>query len=147
MTQEERYSTRDRSYSAWHRRASTKRFVGWEKAQLLAMIDLDVSLYIEYDDGTKEPLALIETAVDVGQNHKSTTVTRKLAERANLPCFLVLYTLTTNLNPADRKHKDIHQFRVKRMRPKEEKEWRVLTPQQWAETLLSLREWSASNIK
>ena len=51
------------------------------------MIDLDASLYIEYDDGTKEPLALIETAQDIGQTYKNTTVTKKLAERAKLPCL------------------------------------------------------------
>ena len=66
MAQEEVYNTRDRSYSAWHRRKSTGRFIGFEHAQLLAMIDLDASLYVEYDDGTKEPIALIETAIDVG---------------------------------------------------------------------------------
>ena len=64
MSQEERHGTRDRSYSAWHRRQSTRRYIGIEKATLLAMIDLDASLYVEYDDGTKEPLALIETAQD-----------------------------------------------------------------------------------
>ena len=50
--QEEKYGTRDRAYSAWHRRKSTRRFIGIEHAQLLAMIDLDASLYVEYDDGT-----------------------------------------------------------------------------------------------
>lgn len=79
--QEERYGTRDRTYSAWHRRLSTRRFVGIDRAQLLAMIDLDASLYVEYDDRTKEPVALIETARDVGQEHKPVTVTRRLAVR------------------------------------------------------------------
>lgn len=44
--QEERYGNRDRTYSAWHRRLSTRRFVGLERAQLLAMIDLDAALYV-----------------------------------------------------------------------------------------------------
>ena len=52
---------------------------GIDSAQLLAMIDLDASLYVEYDDNSKEPLALIETAQDVGQAHKSATVTTNLA--------------------------------------------------------------------
>ena len=80
MAQEEKYGTRDRTYSAWHRRLSTQRFVGIEKAQLLAMIDLDASLYVEYDDGTKEPLALIETAQDIGQAFKPATVTLQIGQ-------------------------------------------------------------------
>ena len=51
--QEEIYGTRDRAYSAWHRRGSTRRYVGIDRAQLLAMIDLDAALYVEYDNGTK----------------------------------------------------------------------------------------------
>ena len=90
MAQEEKYGTRDRTYSAWHRRLSTQRFVGIEKAQLLAMIDLDAALYVEYDDGTKEPLALIETAQDVGQAYKPATVTLRLAKRAD---FALLYRI------------------------------------------------------
>lgn len=43
------------------------------------MVDLDCSIFIEYDDGTKEPLALIETARDVGQPYKPATVTLALA--------------------------------------------------------------------
>lgn len=54
--QEETYGTRDRAYSAWHRRMSTRRFIGIDRAQLLAMIDLDAALYVEYDNGSKEPL-------------------------------------------------------------------------------------------
>lgn len=38
--QEEVYAIQDRSYSAWHRRHSTRRFVGIDRAQLLAMVDL-----------------------------------------------------------------------------------------------------------
>jgi len=144
--QEEKHGTRDRSYSAWHRRLSTRRYIGIEKAQLLAMIDLDASLYVEYDDGTKEPIALIETAQDVGQKYKCATVTTRLAERANLPCFVVLYRLAQYKNPYDKSWKDIEAFRVKRLWPRPEKGWRHMKPKEWAETLLKMREWSASNI-
>jgi hypothetical protein len=136
---EEKYGSRDRSYSAWHRRLSTRRFIGIERAQLLAMIDLDASLYVEYDDGTKEPLALIETARDVGQDYKTATVTKKLAERANMPCFVLLYTIGTAPNPADHLWPDITSFRVKRLWPKPEFQWRTVTPEAWANTLLRLR--------
>lgn len=146
MTQEERYNRRERSYSAWHRRNSTRRYIGIENAQLLAMIDLDASLYVEYDDGDKEPLALIETARDVGQTFKSAAVTLNLARRADLPCFVVLYTLSDKRNPADNSWYDIAQFRVMRLHPKRETTWRILTPQQWADTLLKMREWKAGKL-
>jgi len=146
--QEEIYNTRDRAYSAWHRRLSTRRFIGIEKAQLLAMIDLDASLYVEYDDGTKEPLVLIETAIDVGQAYKNATVTCKLAKRVHppIPCFVVLYKLSESKNPADKKWSDIAQFRVKRLHPNPEKNWRILTPEQWANALLKMRLWAAKKI-
>ena len=144
--QEEKYGTRDRSYSAWHRRNSTRRFIGIENAQLLAMIDLDASLYVEYDDGTKEPLALIETAQDVGQKYKTATVTKKLAMRARLTCFVVLYTLSNNPNPADKRWKDVSKFRVKCLYPKNQHEWEELTPQEWTEKLLKVREWEAGKL-
>lgn len=146
MAQEEVYNDRRRDYSAWHRRNSTRRFVGIENAQLLAMIDLDASLYVEYDDGTKEPLALIETARDVGQSYKTATVTLKLAVLADLPCFVVLYKLSANPNPFDPQWQDIEQFRVKRLHPEMERQWRVISPKEWAETLLRMREWSADRV-
>ena len=146
MAQEEVYGTRDRSYSAWHRRNSTRRFIGIENAQLLAMIDLDASLYVEYDDGTKEPLALIETARDVGQPYKTATVTQKLAIMANIPCFVVLYRLSEMPNPADSQWSDIESFRVKRLHPKPMDKFELCTPQQWAERLLKMREWKAKKL-
>jgi len=90
LTQEERCGTRDRAYSAWHRRYSIGRFVGRENAHLLAMIDLDTIPYVEYEDKTKKPLAVIETAIDIGQTFKTATVTSNLAKLAGLPCFVVL---------------------------------------------------------
>lgn len=147
MAQEEIFNQRDRSYSAWHRRQSTGRFVGIEKAQLLAMIDLDASLYVEYNDGAKDPLALIETARDVGQTYKTATVTLNLAQRANLPCYVVLYTLSDQPNPYDRKFYDIKQFRVRRLHPAPvDSRWRILQPDDWARELLELRLESAARV-
>lgn len=71
--QGERYGTRDLSYSAWHRVASIRRYVGWERAQLLSMVDADCVLFLEYHHENKQPLALIEAAVDVGQDYKPAT--------------------------------------------------------------------------
>lgn len=146
MAHEERYGQRDLSYSAWHRRLSTRRFVGIENAQLLAMIDIDASLWVEYDDRTKEPIALIESARDVGQAWKPSTVTGKLAKRADLPCFVVLYTLSDTPNPANPAYQDIECFRVRRVHPMEERHFTTVTPQEWAERLLSMRKWKAKRV-
>ena len=143
---EENYGTRDRTYSAWHRRLSTRRFVGIDRAQLLAMIDLDASLYIEYDDHSKEPVALIETARDVGQDHKPVTVTRRLAVRAGLPCYVLLYKAAEGVNPADPRWRDIARFRVKRVWPKPEAIWRTLAPGEWAQALLQIRAWASRRL-
>ena len=147
MPQEERYGKRCMAYSAWHRRKSTGRYVGIEQAQLLAMIDIDVPIYMEYDDETKEPVALIEVAQDVGQ-HKPSTVTANLCRRAKLPGFVALYTLDDKPNPADPAEMDILKFRVKRLWPCPEKEngWRPQSPREWAETLLKVRKWQGHEL-
>lgn len=146
MTQEERYGTRDRAYSAWHRRKSTGRFIGIENAQLLAMIDLDASLYVEYDDKSREPLALIETAKDVGQSNKVAQVTLNLARRADLPCYVVLYTVAGVPNPADTRWPDIERFRVKRLYPNPISKWICVSPAAWAKHLLELRKREAAKL-
>ena len=149
MAQEEIYNTRDRSYSAWHRRKSTARFVGIERAQTLALIDLDASLWVECSDGDYEPLALIETAVDRGQIFKSATLVRNLSRRTKpiVPAYCLLYTLSNDLNPgADFAVQDITSFRVKRIFPVPESHWRTLSPQEWAEALVKIREWSAERL-
>lgn len=148
MSQEERYGSRDRTYSAWHRRLSTQRFVGIERAQTLAMIDLDASLYVEYDDSSKEPLALIETARDVGQEFKTATVTKKLAKRTQpiIPAFVLLYTVGQKRNPADRQWNDIESFRWRRLWPEPETIWETCSPGDWCQKLVQLREWSARKL-
>src|SRR5690606_16497029 len=138
MAQEEQYNSRDRSYSAWHRRNSTRRFVGIEKAQTLAMIDLDAALYVEYDDKTKEPLALVEAAIDTGQAFKSAAVTANLARRAGIPAFTVLYRRSGHRNPADANWPDIDRFRVRRVSP-EPTDWKIVSPELWAKCLLKIR--------
>lgn len=148
MSQEERFNTRNRSYSAWHRRLSTRRFVGIECAQTLAMIDLDASLYVEYDDGTKEPLALIETARDVGQDYKTATVTKNLARRCKptIRAYCLLYRESERANPADPKFQDIAGFRIRRIWPEPETGWKLFSPAEWAQYLVKLRRHSASAV-
>jgi len=112
------------------------------------MIDLDMSLWVEYDDRTKEPLALIETAKDIGQRFKSSTVTTNLARRVQpqLPAYVVLYKLADCRNPANRDWLDIAQFRVKRLWPNPEPLWRTMTPHEWADLLVRLRDDSAAFV-
>jgi hypothetical protein len=143
---EERTGRRPSDYSSWHRRASTMRYVGIERAQLLHMIDLDGALFVEYDGDTKKPLALIETARDIGQPYKCATVTANLARRARLPCYCVLYTCADSANPADTQARDICAFRVRRLWPRPERSWRTLTPGDWATGLLQIRRWSAERL-
>lgn len=95
------------------------------------MVDLDCALWCEYDDGTKEPLALIETARDVGQDYKSATVTARLAMLARLPAYVVLYRRAPSMNPADPRIPDIDQFRVKRLWSLPENTWRIVSPREW----------------
>lgn len=144
--QEERFGTRDRTYGAWHRRLSTRRFVGIERAQLLGMIDLDAALYCEFDMATCEPLALIETAADVGQAKKVATVTKRLAQRAQVPAYIALYHPTDGANPADPTQRDIDRFRIRRLWPRPETQWRTLTPAEWAVALLRIRGWAAARL-
>lgn len=144
--QEERFGTRDRTYSAWHRRRSTRRFVGIERAQLMSMIDLDGALYCEFDADSSEPLCLIETARDTGQRQKVASVTRRLAQRAGLPAYVVLYQPAGYRNPADQSQWDIESFRVRRLWPLPERAWRKLNPLEWAEALLQIRTWAAARF-
>src|SRR5258708_13885845 len=117
MSQEERFGTRDRTYSAWHRRASLGRFIGADRAQLVSMCDIDAALWLEHDDLTKEPLALIETARDLGQPFKSGTVLLHLARRARLPAYVVRFRIVDRTNPPDAPCQDLVPFPVRPISP------------------------------
>src|SRR6056300_1395117 len=64
-------------YSDWHR-----------KYDGIAYIDVDSVECCAY---CYEPLAIIETCYDKGQEWKATTLSNIIAERLNIPCFLVFY--------------------------------------------------------
>jgi hypothetical protein len=144
--QEERFGQRDISYSAWHRTASLRRYLGEDLAATLKCCDLDHSIWIEHADGTKEPILLIETAMDVGQDWKATTVLRQLAKRANLPAYCVLYSRSNASNEGDVRFADIDSFRVRRVWPDPDSDWTELSPQQWAERLLIIRARGAAKL-
>ena len=86
------YAFSNGSYNDWHR-----------KYDGIAMIDIDS---IECCPRCYEPLAIIETCYDKGQKYKSTTLSKIVASRLNIPCFLVFYK---NLTP------DSLTFRIKRI--------------------------------
>jgi len=144
--EKEMFGTRDLCYSAWHRAASIRRFVGWEHAQLLAMVDADCILFLEYHDRSKEPLALIEAAIDVGQDYKAATAITQLAKRARIPAYLVLYERAAVINPADPRWNDVCGFRIKRLWPRADRAWRTVPPKEWAHALLQIRAWSARRL-
>ena len=83
MSRYERYGTRDLTFSQWHRTLSYR----------CTAIDLD---FLEYCQQCRAPLALIELARDVGQANKPTVVLARLAEKSDVPAYLILYALDPN---------------------------------------------------
>ena len=67
------------AYSKWHR-----------KFDHIAMIDVDS---VEVCPHCTQPLAFIELAKDVGQKFKAYTLTKKLADKFNVPGFVLFYKL------------------------------------------------------
>lgn len=122
MSREERYGTRDLAYSKWHRDA--------EPADQCTLPYVDVDS-VEYCHLCKEPLALVETAQDVGQAFKATTVMRNLAAKGNLPAYLVFYRKDPATGGIDR-------FRLRQVYPCFTP-WRMLTPGEYVTFLRSLR--------
>lgn len=107
------------------------------------MIDIDGVLFAEVDYRSLEPLALLETARDVGQSGKPSRALEALARRADLPGIVVLYRLSSDPNPSDPRFSDIVAFRVRVVYPTRQSGWRTLTPPQWAQELMQIREWSS----
>lgn len=136
----ERYDTRDRAYGVWHRAQSISRYLCRDQAESLTMVDLDSVLFTEYDNAGKFPLALVEVARDIGQE-KPAGVMQQLARLANVPAYVALYTAASAANPSNPNWDDIESFRVRRMWPRPEDGWRVLTPGQWARALVQIRGW------
>ena len=103
-------------YSDWHR-----------KYDGIAYIDIDS---VECCTDCYEPLAIIETCYDKDQKYKSVTLSKIIAERLNIPCFLVFYK---ELTPSSL------TFRVKRIRSSQT-EFRRLSEDQWVKILRSLHD-------
>lgn len=143
---EERFGTRDRHYGVWHRVKSIARFLDPRQANALTMADLDSVLFAEYNYPDKLPLCLVEVARDIGQD-KPAGVIRKLAQLADVPGYVVLYTPANEPNPASPDWPDIESFRVQRVHPHPETSWRTLKPAQWAQALVQIRGWQLRRFK
>jgi len=114
MSMDERYGTRDLTFSTWHRYALPARATA---------IDLDL---IEYCQRCRMPLCLIESARDIGQDSKPTIVLQELAKIANVVAICVLYTpdgtrcLCRHGRIADGCTHGISSFRVRQVHPADE---------------------------
>jgi len=129
MTLQERHGTRDLSYSKWHRPPNLPADISF--------LDID---WVEYCDKCKTPLAICELAQDIGQEHKPTTITRKLAEMAGIPAWLIFYKKAEDkfcLECGEAHLSDIISFRVKQVYPLLT-EVVEISPDKWKERLIRL---------
>jgi len=115
----ENYFNQGDHYSEFHRQ-----FDG------LAMIDID---QVEICKKCKAPLALVETAYDVGQNFKSFTVTKLIAQRLKVPGLVTLYQV-------DKTSNEIINFRVKKIYPIESDGFYNVQPYLYVKWLKRLHE-------
>lgn len=140
MSRYERFGTRSLLYSNWHRY--------YLDGDNDTMIDVDGLEYCHVR-GCSQPLILVETAMDYGQAIKPTTVLRKLAEKASVVAFCVLYTPTFELDQvcpcAESDAVDpacdhgISAFRVRRITP-DPTAWIKLTPEKMKLVFRTIRD-------
>ena len=97
------------------------------KYDKIAYIDIDSVECCQY---CYEPLAIIETCYDKGQEWKATTLSKIIAERLNIPCFLVFYK---ELTPSSL------TFRIKRIKSRKT-EFRLMSEDEWVIILRSLHD-------
>ena len=144
MSDTERYGgKRELTYSHWHRRASIARFLkgGDRVAYWLSMIDIDAN---EYCQSCYRPIALIETARDVGQSWKNCGITKKTAQLGGLLAYVVLYeaedpNTCTSCGNYQQPWPDIVGFRVLQVEPEAGRDFKAMTPREYAQFLVALR--------
>ena len=117
------YAFSNGSYNDWHR-----------KYEGIAMIDVDSVECCAY---CYEPLAIIGTCYDKNQKFKATTLSKIIASRLNIPCFLVFYRESTPGSLT---------FRIKRIRSSKT-EFRLMNEDQWVKILISLHDHHSTNCK
>jgi hypothetical protein len=146
LSQHERFGGREgeAAYSAFHRSASLSRWLPYEDAVKLSMINLDLCFWIECHHQSFQPIALIETAQDFNQFGKPITALRNLAIRADLPAFCVLYELSEQIDPLTGL-RQVVSFRTRHVWPKNT-EFKRLSPEEYAQGLVKLRKFGLQNI-
>jgi len=117
------YAFSNGKYSDWHRRYDG-----------ISYIDVDSVECCQY---CYEPLAIIETCYDKGQEWKATTLSKIIAERLNIPCFLVFYKELTPTSLT---------FRIKRIKSRKT-EFQLMSEDQWVIILRSLHDHHKSKCK
>ena len=110
-------------YSDWHR-----------KYDGISYIDIDSVECCAY---CYEPLAIIETCYDKGQKYKSTTLSKIIAKRLNIPCWLVFYKESTPGSLT---------FRIKRVRSSKT-ELKRMSEDEWLKILRSLHDHHSKHCK
>ena len=117
------YAFSNGKYSDWHR-----------KYDGIAYIDVDSVECCMY---CYEPLAIIETCYDKCQEWKATTLSKIIAERLNIPCFLVFYK---ELTPSSL------TFRIKRIKSRKT-QFQLMSEDQWVKILRSLHDHHKTKCK
>ena len=117
------YAFSNGNYNDWHR-----------KYEGIAMIDIDSVECCQY---CYEPLAIIETCYDKDQKYKATNLSKIIAERLNIPCFLVFYKESTPGSLT---------FRIKRIKGSKT-EFQLMNEDQWVIILRSLHDHHKLNCK
>lgn len=139
MARARRYGE-DLTYSEWHRNTLPKLY--HRRGHRLDMANRDDTEFCHF---CKWPIGIVEEVVDRGQdlNDKATTVTKRLAENANIPALLVapridrppeIQARINDLNAEIRRLEAQHPityFTVRRLWPHPTKLER-LTPEQYA---------------
>ena len=110
------YAFSNGAYSDWHR-----------KYDGIAYIDVDSVECCMY---CYEPLAIIETCYDKGQTWKATTLSKIIASRLNIPCFLVFYKELDHTSLT---------FRIKCIRSSKT-EFQLMNENEWVELLRTLHD-------
>lgn len=134
MSRHERYGTRDLTYSRWHRYALHDD---------ITMIDLDA---VEYCHRCRMPLLLIETARDIGQAGKPTTVLKALAASANVAAICVLYTPAPTPCTCGEQGRvpgcehGVSSLRVRSVAPTERRTWTTISPSDFAAWLCTVHD-------
>ena len=117
------YAFSNGKYSDFHR-----------KYDGIAYIDVDSVECCMY---CYEPLAIIETCYDKGQTWKATTLSKIIASRLNIPCWLVFYKELTPTSLT---------FRIKRIRSSQT-EFQLMNEDEWVAILRDLHNHHQLNCK